>query len=51
VLLDGLRLQLITTPRQTSASWALAVLDDHLTALTDPPAASRHPHDSRTQRR
>jgi hypothetical protein len=34
VLLDGLRLQLITTPRQTSASRALAVLDDHLTALT-----------------
>jgi hypothetical protein len=43
VLLDGLRLQLITTPRQTSASWALAVLDDHLTALTAPPAANRHP--------
>src|SRR5580704_16708021 len=43
VLLDGLRVQLITTPRQTSARWALAVLDDHLTALTDPPAASRHP--------
>ena len=33
VLLDGLRLQLITTPRQTSASWALAVLDDHLKGL------------------
>jgi AcrR family transcriptional regulator len=33
VLLDGLRLQLVTTPRQTSAEWALAVLDDHLTAL------------------
>jgi AcrR family transcriptional regulator len=43
VLLDGLRLQLITTPRQTSASWALAVLDDHLAALTAPPAASRQP--------
>jgi AcrR family transcriptional regulator len=51
VLLDGLRLQLITTPRQTSASWALAVLDDHFTALTAPPAASRHPDNSRTQRR
>jgi AcrR family transcriptional regulator len=51
VLLDGLRLQLITTPRQTSASWALAVLDDHFTALTVPPAASRHPDNSRTQRR
>jgi AcrR family transcriptional regulator len=33
LLLDGLRLQLVTTPRQTSAEWALAVLDDHLTAL------------------
>jgi AcrR family transcriptional regulator len=33
VLLDGLRLQLVTTPRQTSAEWALAVLDDHLAAL------------------
>ena len=33
VLLDGLRLQLVTTPRQTSAEWALAVLDDHLSAL------------------
>ena len=27
VLLDGLRLQLITTPRRTSAQWALAVLE------------------------
>jgi hypothetical protein len=33
VLLDGLRLQLITTPRQTSPAWALAILDDHLAAL------------------
>jgi AcrR family transcriptional regulator len=33
LLLDGLRLQLITTPLQTSATWAVAVLDDHLTAL------------------
>ena len=33
VLLDGLRLQLITTPQHTSAKWALAILDDHLTAL------------------
>jgi hypothetical protein len=38
VLLDGLRLQLITTTRQTSAGWALAILDDHLAAL----AAARH---------
>ena len=33
LLLDGLRLELVTTPRQTSAEWALAVLEDHLTAL------------------
>jgi hypothetical protein len=33
VLLDGLRVQLVTTPRHTSAGWALALLDDHLTAL------------------
>jgi hypothetical protein len=45
VLLDGLRLQLITTPRHTSARWALAILDDHLTAL-----AARHRQGSRAQR-
>jgi AcrR family transcriptional regulator len=33
VLIDGLRLQLLTTPRHASAEWALAVLDDHLAAL------------------
>ena len=33
VLLDGLRLQLLITPRHTSGEWALAVLDDHLAAL------------------
>jgi AcrR family transcriptional regulator len=32
-LLDGLRLQLIVTPRQASAQWVLGVLDDHLAAL------------------
>jgi AcrR family transcriptional regulator len=37
VLLDGLRVQLVTTPGQTSAEWALAVLDDHLTALAARP--------------
>src|ERR1700728_4464960 len=37
VLLDGLRLQLVTTPRHTSAEGALAVLDDHLIALAAPP--------------
>jgi AcrR family transcriptional regulator len=51
VLLDGLRLQLVTTPRHTSPRWALAVLDDHLTALAAPPAAHRHRHNPRTQRR
>lgn len=34
VLIDGLRLQLLTTPRHTSPGWALAALDDHLAALT-----------------
>jgi AcrR family transcriptional regulator len=33
VVLDGLRLQLITTPKQTPVDWALTVLDDHLAAL------------------
>jgi AcrR family transcriptional regulator len=33
VLLDGLRLQLVTTPKQTPVTWALRLLDDHLTAL------------------
>jgi AcrR family transcriptional regulator len=32
-LLDGLRLQLVTTPRQTPVRWALTLLDDHLSAL------------------
>ena len=35
VLLDGLRLQLITTPRQTTVKWALTVLDDHVAALAE----------------
>ena len=38
LLLDGLRLQLLTTPRQTPAAWALAELDDHLAALAARPA-------------
>jgi BetI-type transcriptional repressor, C-terminal len=33
VLLDGLRLQLITTPEHTPADKALAVLDDYFAAL------------------
>ena len=40
VLHDGLRLQLITTPRQTWW-WALGILDDYLTALALMPAAAR----------
>jgi AcrR family transcriptional regulator len=38
VLLDGLRVQLVTTPRQTTAEWALLVLDDFLDALAVPSA-------------
>jgi AcrR family transcriptional regulator len=38
VLLDGLRVQLVTTPRQTTPEWALSVLDDYLAALTTPAA-------------
>jgi len=38
LLLDGLRVQLLTTPRQASASWALAVVDDHFRALAASPA-------------
>jgi AcrR family transcriptional regulator len=40
VLLDGLRVQLVTTPRQTPAGWALSVLDDHLAALAARPAGT-----------
>jgi AcrR family transcriptional regulator len=40
VLLDGLRLQFVTTPRRTSARWALAVLDDYFAALAAAPAAA-----------
>ena len=36
VLLDGLRLQLVTTPVQTSVTWALTVLDDHFATLAGP---------------
>jgi AcrR family transcriptional regulator len=51
LLLDGLRLQLVTTPRQTTAGWALAVLDDHLTALAASPAPARGRHNSSARRR
>ena len=38
VLLDGLRVQLVTTPRQTTPEWALSVLDDYFAALPVPSA-------------
>jgi AcrR family transcriptional regulator len=43
VLLDGLRVQLVTTPRQTTPEWALSVLDDHLAALATPAAEAAMP--------
>jgi AcrR family transcriptional regulator len=41
VLLDGLRVQLVTTPKQTTGEWALSVLDEYLAALATPSAAVR----------
>ena len=41
VLLDGLRLQLLTTPRRATAGWALALLDDHLARLAAGPVSIR----------
>jgi AcrR family transcriptional regulator len=43
VLLDGLRIQLLTTPRRASARWALAMLDDHLAALAEPSRSLKSP--------
>src|ERR1700722_395318 len=43
VLLDGLRIQLLTTPRRASGRWALALLDDHLTALAEPSRSLKDP--------
>ena len=43
LLLDGLRVQLVTTPRQTSAEWAPSVLDDFLAALAIPSAETAVP--------
>ena len=43
VLLDGLRVQLVTTPRQTAPEWALSVLDDYLAALATPPTEAARP--------
>jgi hypothetical protein len=42
LLLDGLAVQLVTTPRRASASWALAILDEHLAALAASPGNARH---------
>lgn len=36
LLLDGLAIQLTTTPKQTSAKWAMAILDEHLDSLATP---------------
>jgi len=38
LLLDGLALHLVTTPRRSSAKWALATLDDYFAALVAAPA-------------
>jgi hypothetical protein len=46
LLFDGLAIQLVTTPRQTTTTWALAILDEHLAAL----AASR-PREARGDQR
>jgi AcrR family transcriptional regulator len=43
VLLDGLAIQLVTTPRRTSAQWALAVLDDYFAALAAAAPRQRGP--------
>jgi hypothetical protein len=37
LLLDGLRIQLVTTPRRSTARWALTTLGDHLAALAAAP--------------
>jgi len=51
LLLDGLSLQLVTTPLRTSATWAQAILDDHLTALIATPAGVPDRHGPHPQRR
>jgi AcrR family transcriptional regulator len=43
VLLDGLRVQLVTTPRQTTPEWALSVIDDYLAALATTAAEAAKP--------
>jgi hypothetical protein len=41
LLLDGLALQLVTTPRRISSALALQILDDHLAGLAARPAPAR----------
>jgi AcrR family transcriptional regulator len=43
VLLDGLRVQLVTTPRRTTPEWALSVLDDYIAALAAESAEAAMP--------
>ncbi len=50
LLLDGLALQLVTTPRRSSTKWALATLDDHLATLAASPAPARDGRRSATRR-
>jgi len=50
LLLDGLALQLVTTPQRSSAKWALATLDDHLTTLAASPTPARDGRRSATRR-
>lgn len=41
VLLDGLAIQLVTSPRRTSKKWAQTLLDEHLASLKPTPARRR----------
>jgi transcriptional regulator BetI-like protein len=42
LLLEGLRLQFVTTPRRTSTTWALVTLDDHFAAPLPAGDGRRH---------
>lgn len=50
LLLDGLTLQLVTTPRRISSKLALRILDDHLAALAARPAPASGMGSPRTRR-
>ena len=43
LLLDGLRLHLVTIPRLTPGKWVLAILDDHFSALAVAPPTTHDP--------